>query len=283
MFTRHHVRAAVGAIVATIAVAAPAAAQGPPPPTAANGATVETLGHGVTTPTAFAFAGTTVFAGSGPNEDVKKNPHGQTGLFTLANGAATKVPGTPSVVFGLAYQDNVLYISTFRQIVAYRGWNGTRFSSHRVIARAGHKLPGFNGLAFGPNGRLYVGASLAEGNKYDASKGPGRYANTVISMRPNGHRWQIVARGLRQPFQLTFPDGKTSPYVSDLAQESGRIPDDQVVVAKRGSNFGFPTCGRRAMSDCPRFTKPLVLFPRHTSPMGIGSIGDTLYVAQFGK
>jgi glucose/arabinose dehydrogenase len=272
---------ALAAVTAALVAAAPAVAQGPPPPTSPSGATVETVAHGVTTPTSFAFAGTTVFAGSGPNDDRKHNPNGKTGLFTLAGGAATKIPGTPAVVAGLAYKDGVLYVSTFDRIVAYRGWNGTTFSGHRTIARAAGKLPGFNGLAFGPNGRLYVGASL--NMKFDKVKSPGRYANTVISMRPNGHRWTIVARGLRQPFQLTFPDGQTSPFVSDLAQETGRVPDDQVVVAKRGSDFGFPTCGRRALTECPRFDKPLVLFPRHTSPMGIGSIGATLYVAQFGK
>jgi glucose/arabinose dehydrogenase len=278
---RRHALSALAAVTAALVAAAPAVAQGPPPPTSPSGATVETVAHGVTTPTSFAFAGATVFAGSGPNEDRKHNPNGKTGLFTLAGGAATKVPGTPGVVAGLAYQNGVLYISTFNRILAYRGWNGTTFSGHSVIARAAGKLPGFNGLAFGPNGRLYVGASLDA--KSDAKKGPGRYANTVISMRPNGHRWLIVARGLRQPFQLTFPDGQTSPFVSDLAQETGRVPDDQVVVAKTGSNFGFPTCERRALSECPRFTKPFVLFPRHTSPMGIGSIGATLYLAQFGK
>ena len=100
-------------------------------------------------------------------------------------------------------------------------------------------------------------------------------------MRATGADLKIVARGLRQPFQLTFPAGATSPYVTDLAQDSGTIPLDQVVVAKQGSNFGFPSCVRVTENQCGSFAKPLVFLPKHASPMGIGSIGQTLYVALF--
>jgi glucose/arabinose dehydrogenase len=268
------------AVAGSLAVAAsPAAAQqGPPPlPTAANGATVERLATGVSTPTSFAFKGDTVFAGSGPAEKGKA----PTGLFTVANGKATKVPGTPKFVFGLAWHNGRLFVSAGDRIVSYRGWNGKRFAGHRTLRRANKELPGFNGLAFGPNGRLYVGVSLNQ--KFDHSKNPARYANTVLSMRATGRDLKVVARGLRQPFQLTFPKGERNPFVTDLGQDgTKRIPLDQIVVAKRGSNFGFPACVRFTQSQCSRFDKPLVFLPQHASPMGIGSIGDTLYVSLFG-
>ena len=53
------------------------------------------------------------------------------------------------------------------------------------------------------------------------------------------------------------------------------------MVAKQGSNFGFPSCVRFTESQCGSFAKPLVFLPKHASPMGIGSIGQTLYVALF--
>jgi glucose/arabinose dehydrogenase len=271
--------AVAAAVAGSLAVVSSAhAQQGPPPlPTAANGATVERLATGVPTPTSFAFAGDTVFAGSGPVE----RGNAPTGLFTIANGKATKVPGTPKAVFGLAWHNDRLFVSAGNRIISYRGWDGTRFSGHRTVRRANAQLPGFNGLAFGPNGRLYVGVALNP--KYDHSRNPARYANDVLSMRATGADLKVVARGLRQPFQLAFPQGATSPYVTDLAQdETRRVPLDQVVVAKRGSNFGFPTCLRFRVTACGRFDKPLVTLPRHASPMGIGSIGDTLYVALFG-
>jgi hypothetical protein len=266
------------AVAGSLAVASSAAAQGPPLPTAANGATVERLAGGLATPTSFAFAGDTVFAGIGPAE----RGHPPTGLLTVANGKATKVPGTPPVVFGLAWHNDRLFVSSGDKITSYRGWNGTRFTGSRVVRRANKQLPGFNGLAFGPDGRLYTGVSLAS-QKFDHAKNPARYASTVLSMRATGADLKIVSRGLRQPFQLTFPTGATSPYVTDLAQDATkRIPLDQIVVAKQGSNFGFPTCVRFTESQCGSFAKPLVFLPQHASPMGIGSIGQNLYVALFG-
>ena len=269
--------AAIALAGSLAAVSSASAAQAPPLPTAADGAAVERLATGLATPTSFAFTGDTLFAGVGPAE----KGHPPSGVLTVAAGKATKVPGTAPVVFGLAWHNDRLFVSTGDKIISYRGWNGTRFSGRRVVRRANSKVPGFNGLAFGPDGRLYAGIGLNP--KYDHTRNPQRYANTVVSMRATGAHLKIVARGLRQPFQLTFPEGATSPYVTDLAQDgTKRIPLDQIVVAKQGANFGFPTCVRFTESQCGSFAKPLVNLPQHASPMGIGSIGQTLYVALFG-
>jgi glucose/arabinose dehydrogenase len=282
MLRRRIAATAALAVAGALAATAPALAgqQGPPPlPTAASGATVERVASGVAVPTSFAFAGDTVFAGGGPAEE--GNP--PTGLFTLANGRATKVPGTPRFVFGLAWFNDRLYVSAGDRIISYRDWNGTRFGSSRVIRRTNRQLKSFNGLAFGPDGLLYTGVGLDP--RYDGSRrDPARYARTVVSMRPSGRGIKIVARGLRQPFQMTFPEGATSPYVTDLAQETPRrrVPLDQIVVARQGDSFGFPTCVRFVPTDCAAHDKPLVNLPRHSSPMGIGSFGQTLYVALFG-
>src|SRR6478735_5079748 len=208
MSRRHRGLTAALAVAGSLALSSSAVAgQAPPLPTAANGATVERIAGGLATPTSFAFTGDTVFAGIGPAE----RGHPPTGLMTVANGSAKKVPGTAPVVFGLAWHNDRLFVSSGDKIISYRGWNGTRFAGSRVVRRASSKLPGFNGLAFGPNGRLYVGVSLNP--KYDHSRNPAQYANTVLSMRATGADVKIVARGLRQPFQLTFPAGATSPYV----------------------------------------------------------------------
>jgi len=269
--------AAAAALAGSLALSAPAfAGQAPPLPTAATGATVERIATGLATPTAFAFTGDVVFAGVGPAE----RGNAPSGVFTVANGTATKVAGTPRAVFGLVWHNGRLFVSTGDRIISYRGWNGTRFSGSRVVRRANSKIPGFNGLGFGPNGRLYAGIGLNP--KYDHTDDPARYANTVVSRGPTGANLRIVSRGLRQPFQLTFPDGATDPYVTDLGQdETRRIPLDQIVVAKRGADFGFPNCVRFQASQCARYDKPLANLPRHASPMGIGAIGQTLYVALF--
>ncbi|MBS1676723.1 MAG: hypothetical protein JST08_04975 [Actinobacteria bacterium] len=271
--------AALVAVVSFAAVTASGAA-GPPLPKASNGNPVEVVGTGVPTPTAFAFTGSTVFAGSGPNEQ----SGGPGGLFTVADGKATKVPKTPPIVFGLAWKSNKLYVSTGPSIVALSGWNGTTFASEKTVYASKKKgFPGFNGLAFGPDGRLYAG--LALNPKYDHSADPFKPSQAVVSMTAAGKGFKVVAEGLRQPFQLAFPKGSKYPYVTVLGQDKGTAPNDEIVVAKPGQNYGFPTCTwilPKQKKQCEGFDEPAIYLPPHSSPMGIGAIGNTLYVSLFG-
>jgi glucose/arabinose dehydrogenase len=275
--------ALLAALVAAVslAIVASGGAAGPPMPKSTNGNKVEVVGTGVPTPTAFAFTGSTVFAGSGPNEQT----NGPGGLFTLADGKATKVPNTPPIVFGLAWQSNKLYVSTGLSIVALEGWDGTQFSGETVVFQSKNKkFAGFNGIAFGPEGRLYAG--LALNAKYDHSQNPYKPSQAVVSMTAAGKGMKVVAEGLRQPFQLNFPKGSKYPYVSVLGQDKGGpAPNDEIVVAKPGQNYGFPTCTwvlPKQEKACKGFDEPAIFLPPHASPMGIGSIGKTLYVSLFG-
>src|ERR1700742_511078 len=269
------------AALPSLSLVASSGAAGPPLPTAANGKAVEVVGTGVPTPTAFAFTGTTVFAASGPNEET----NGPGGLFTLADGKATKVPNTPPVIFGLAWKSNKLYVSTGPTIVALSGWNGSTFTGESTVyANKKKGFPGFNGLAFGPEGRLYAG--LALGEQYDHSKDPFEPSQALVSMTAAGKGLKVVTEGLRQPFQMVFPKGSKYPWVTVLSQDKGkgRTPDDEVIQAKPGQNYGFPTCTWPAASKkvCKGFNEPAILLPPHSSPMGIGAIGNTFYVSLFG-
>lgn len=262
------------AVSTSLALAAPAmAADGPPPPPkAVNGHAVTAVATGVPVPTAFAFVGDHVFAGSGPAEN------GPGGLFALANGTATKIPGTPQVVFGLAQRKGTLYVSSGEKLIAYKGFDGTRFASSKTLYTISRGANQLLGLAVGPDGRIYAGVSFKD--KYEFGGDP-MLAQAVVSFRADGKDRRIVARGMRQPFQMVFPKGSPYPYVSVLAQDSGKIPADHIVVAKPGSDFGFPTCSWLAGQACDGFDEPLIDLPKHASPMGIGAIGQTLYVALF--
>jgi glucose/arabinose dehydrogenase len=263
-------------IVGSLALAAPAvAADGPPPPKAVNGHAVKVVATGVGTPTAIAFVGSNMFAGSGPSENGASG-----GLFAVANGTATKIPGTPSMVFGLTQRTGTLYVSSGLKVIAYRGFDGTRFTSSKTIYTVKRGEPFLVGLASGPDGRIYAGVSFDDQHEFGGD--PSGLAQSVISMRPDGTHRRVVARGMRQPFQMTFPVGSPNPYVSVLGQDQGRIPLDQIVVARPGADFGFPTCTRLPGQGCGGFAWPLVFLPKHASPMGIGAIGRTLYVALFG-
>lgn len=269
------------ALVPLGAVAAPAQSRrgaAPPPPRAAGGAKVETIARGVPTPTQFAFAadGTAFVAAAGAEDG-----SGPGGVFVLKDGRAVRVPGAPRMVFGAAWADDVLYLSSGPQILAARGWDGTRFATIEPVYTGPKKFPGFNGIAIGPDGRIYAGVSMT--GRGDARKVDAPYAQSVISLTTEGKRVKNVSRGLRQPWMLTFAPGERSPLVTALGQENlgRRQPPDYVIRAKQGQNYGFPACNWSRPKACKRFAKPLSLLPAHSSPMGIGVLGKKVYLALF--
>jgi hypothetical protein len=274
---RRHLRrlALIALALAAPAVFAGSASAGGP--VTATGAPVPLIASGLQTLTAFAWDHSTMFVGEGPS--YAGNMPG--GLFTLAAGATTKVPGSPPNVYGLAWHYGKLYVSTGPTIEVMSGWNGSAFASIKTVwSSHSTKFGGFNGIAFGPDGRLYAGLALEEPT-YDHAKDPYPLSQAVVSMTASGKDLRVIARGIRQPFQLDFPQGARWPYVTDLGQDLGTIPPDEIVIAKPGENFGFPSCTWSVLSACAGFSKPKILLPPHASPMGIASVGHTLYVALF--
>jgi glucose/arabinose dehydrogenase len=282
-FTRGEVMAAFAFAVALVSVVwVGAAAAAPTLPKTAAGATAAIVGRGVPSPTSFAFAGKTVFVGGGGTESGEHGALTGGGVYVLRGGKAVHVDGT-SHVFGLAWRNGVLYGTSGPRLYAWSGWNGSTFAKTTVLYTGKPGFTGFSGLTFGPDGRLYTGVFL--GAK-DWQAGTTPLANDVVSLNPDGSDLRVVATGLRQPWQLVFPEGATSPLVSDLGQDThAKNPPDALVVATPGSHFGFAGCNWTAATAaaCAGATKPYVLFSPHTSPMGIATSGSAVYVAEFGK
>jgi glucose/arabinose dehydrogenase len=273
----HHLLA--GALAAAALAPAAAQAQGPPPPTAVNGATVETVAQGVPIPTAFAFGAGKVFVAAGGSED------GSTpgGIYTAGGGTATKLPDSPNFVAGLAWRKGVLYVSGDQKLYAYSGWDGAKFAKRKTLFKGPKNFSGFGGLAFGHDGRLYAGVAISN-FKYDSRKSPQPYAQSVVSLKPNGKDIKVVARGLREPWQMTFVKGIPQPFVSVLAQDNlKKGPRDFIIRARHGQDYGFPDCNWIKRKPCRDYAKPFLFLAPHSSPMGIGAIKRTIYVALFGR
>jgi glucose/arabinose dehydrogenase len=242
-------------------------------PQATGHRTVTVVARGVPTPTAFAvFAGRLFVAGYG--EQHNTNVAG--GVYVLGGGKAVRVPGSPRHVWGLAATKNTLYVSNIQALLAWSGWNGTRFQKRRVV-RTPDGYGTFRGPAIGPDGLIYVGATPAPGPS------PLNSSASFVSVDPRTGAIRVIANGIRQPWQPLFLPGHALPLVSDLNQDDlGRKrPPDYLLAIKRGANYGFPTCPATA-STCSNFSQPLVQFPAHASPMGLGYLNGKLYVALFG-
>lgn len=276
MSRRLRLGAALAAAVALIP-AAGATAQGPPPPTAPGGGAVATVGTGTGTPTSFAGDGTTVFLGSAPSEG---QPSAPGGVWVLKDGQFTKIEGTPELVFGLAYADGVLYVSSGKRILALSDFDGTAFGSSKTIYKGKATFPGFNGLAIGRDGRLLAGVQLDA--RFDGKENPHPNTHAVVSMTTRGKDLEVVAEGLRQPWQFAFVGKSKWPLVSELALDEEPAPKDTIVLAKPGADYGYPTCRPGERKTCKGFTKPQIVLPVHSSPMGLAAVGRTLYAALFG-
>lgn len=249
----------------------------PPPPKAANGAKVTTLAQGVPTPTQFAFGrGATFVAAAGAEDGSAPG-----GVYLLRGGRATPLKGMPRMAFGVAWSKGTLYVSSGPSIVAASGWNGKKFASTKTIFTGPKGFPGFNGIAIGPDGRIYGGVTMTE--RGDSRKVDAPYAQSIVTLTTDGKDLQSYATGLRQPWMLTFAPGQSAPLATALGQENlgRRQPPDYVIKAEQGQDYGFPSCNWSKPDACADFAEPLSLLPAHSSPMGIGVIGSKIYLALF--
>jgi glucose/arabinose dehydrogenase len=287
---RFRVLMLLGAVLGCGAICSAAAAATPPPaptPTGTNGHTVQLVASGLGTPTSFAFGGGNVFEGDGGNSE-SGPPNG--GVYVLGNGKATKLPNSPNFVAGLAWRGGTLYVSSGTvtktgmkyQLLAWSGWNGSTFTKRRAIYTAPKGFDGFNGLAFGSDGRLYVGADVGLTDNNDHGPATTPYEYEIVSLKTNGKDLKVFAKGMRQPWQLAFPQGSSSPFVSDLGQDKGaKNPPDFLLRVREGDNYGFPHCNWTQQKACKGYAKPFKMFSPHTDVMGVGIIGNQLYLSEF--
>jgi glucose/arabinose dehydrogenase len=267
------------------ALATTASAAAPSLPTAAKGAKLELVASGVSTPTAFAFGAGNVFVSDGTL------PSGG-GVFVLKGTTAVRLAGSPTASFGVTWHKNTLYVSaiTFTghgapalQLLAWSGWNGSQFTTQKVLYTAPAGFPGFNGLAFGADGRLYVGVDVGQTNDHGPATG---LLYDILSFNAAGKNMRIVARGIRQPWQFAFPAGSSSPFVSNLGQDKPasiqKTVPDFILRVHKGQNYGFPKCNWIVVKACTKYATPFKFLAPHTDPGGLGIIGKRLYLSEFG-
>jgi glucose/arabinose dehydrogenase len=183
------------------------------------------------------------------------------------------------------YRKGKLYVSSGGQVLRYSHWNGRRFRVRETIFTGPAGFSGFGGLAFGPDGRLYGGVALGGSANNDPGPPVTPYEHRVMSMSARGRHLRTEVRGVRQPWMLTFVKGIPDPFVSVLAADNVEPPPpDWIIRARRGQDYGFPTCSRAPDSKqaCKGYARPIALLENHASPMGIDGRGQTLYVALFG-
>jgi glucose/arabinose dehydrogenase len=132
-------------------------------------------------------------------------------------------------------------------------------SSRRIVLSVPQPYSNHNGgqLAFGPNGRLYVGMG-------DGGSGcdPGNRAQNLstrlgklLSLDPRSlsSRWRKEGYGLRNPWRFSFDRAKGRLYIGDVGQDSAEEVDTRRRGALGGTleNYGWNVYEGRSRSGCP--------------------------------
>jgi glucose/arabinose dehydrogenase len=132
------------------------------------------------------------------------------------------------------------------RVVEYRA-RGDRVepASGRVILRVRQPYENHKGgqLAFGPDGRLYLG--LGDGGSAFDPEGRGQRLDTFLGKllrrdvdRP-GSRWEMAAFGLRNPWRFSFDRGSGDLWLADVGQDAYEEIDHVPAGERRLLNFGW--------------------------------------------
>ena len=237
---------------ATLGCAAGVAhAAGPPPPHAPGGQKVKLVASGLQTPTSFAFGAGKMFEGDGGSES-STVPNG--GVYLLSHGKGVKLAGSPAFASGLAWRKGSLYIAggwlsssgPVWQVQRWSKFNGKKFGTAQGdLDRAEGLRRHQRDRVRAPTAGSTSASTSASPTTTTTARRRRPYVYDILSMNANGKWLKVFATGIRQPWQMAFPKGSNSPFVSGLGQDSGRQnPPDFVLRVKQGDNYGFPKCNQ---------------------------------------
>lgn len=161
-------------------------------------------------------------------------------------------------------------------------------SSERVLVRVQQPAPNHNGgmVAFGPDGKLYIG--LGDGGGRDDQYGNGQNLRTALgsilridvadpearlpgNLSPERGDGRILHYGLRNPWRFAFDRLAGDLYIADVGQNHWE--EINVVRADaEATNFGWPTFeGKERCPGCETNVPPpssAMRMPVHTYPRG---------------
>jgi glucose/arabinose dehydrogenase len=137
-------------------------------------------------------------------------------------------------------------------------------------------------LAFGPDGRLYVG--IGDGNEAAAAQDPASLLGKLIRLDVGREpvEPEVVAYGLRNPWRFSFDRATGNLYVGDVGADTW----EEIDVLPRGTrwpvNLGWPAYGGRERTSEPwptapgRLVSPVFVY-RHRAKGCSAVIGGYVY------
>lgn len=160
--------------------------------------------------------------------------------------------------------DGALYVSHTGRITAARDLDGDGRAEdvREVLSGLPSGRHQNNGLAFGPDGRLYMtnGSTCNECQEADLRSA------AILRLNADGTGLEVFARGLRNPYDLTFtPDGRL--WATDNGSDPPCNTIDELNLIVEGGDYGWPYS-----PGCDAFAKGM----RPVADMGFNTSSDGL-------
>jgi glucose/arabinose dehydrogenase len=145
-----------------------------------------------------------------------------------------------------------------------------------------------NGLIFGPDGYLYLTIGALTDHLEPPDPQRMRYAElhpleaSILRIHPHTGDVEVYARGLRDPYDLTF-DSSGQFYATDNGIVEG--PGDRLLKIDSGKHYGWPYWRERGCWECPLrdfsidIQDDLLSFPDYTLPRGLTVYTGTQFPA----
>ncbi|MEZ4668483.1 MAG: PQQ-dependent sugar dehydrogenase [Anaerolineae bacterium] len=146
---------------------------------------------------------------------------------------------------GMAFHNDEIYISDAGRISILEDTTGDGKLNdiHPIVEGLPtwkHTFHSNNGIAFGPDDKLYVGV----GATTDHGPLQDQYEASILRMNPDGSDLEVFATGVRNPYDLTFsPSGDlfTADNSPDEPDETlTYLPPEEMDHIQQGKNYGFP-------------------------------------------
>lgn len=200
---------------------------------------------------------------------------------------------------GVAWHEGALYVAETRRILRYPDLD-RHLDAPPAAQIVRDDLPtetwhGLRYIGFGPDGKLYlsIGAPCnvcvpAAFTRGDATLEYG----SITRMNPDGSRWEVVARGVRNSVGFDWRPGSGELWFTSNGRDwlgDDAPPDTLNRLRRIGENFGFPYCHAGTIPDpkygglhaCSEFAPPALALPAHVAALGMRFYTGTMFPPQY--
>jgi glucose/arabinose dehydrogenase len=182
--------------------------------------------------------------------------------------------------------DGAVYVSHTGRVTVARdaGAGGGATSVQEIVSGLPSGRHQNNGLAFGPDGKLY----LTNGSTCNDCQETDPRSATILRLNPDGSNLEVFARGLRNSYDLTFTsDGRL--WATDNGADPPCATIDELNLIQEGKDYGWPYSpgcdalakGERPVANLGYFTSSdgLVYYDADSFP---SQYRGSFFVAQWG-